>query len=241
MPFRPMMLRSQRVFARCDEAGVLVVSDGRVEIRYKKADGRRYEAAARNLSAASDGTLVTDEAMGEAAPVEKREKPSPGGPKAASASGPAPTKAAPGEALVYADGACSGNPGPSGIGVVLVTTTERRELSEFLGEGTNNIAELTAILRAAEAFPEGCDRLSVYTDSSYSIGVLAKGWKAKANVELIRKVKAALALLPAVDLHHVRGHRGVVLNEAADRLAVQAVEGRRSTPWKTYPIRTGGA
>lgn len=144
----------------------------------------------------------------------------------------APTKAAEGEVIAYADGACSGNPGPAGLGVVMITTTERHELAEYLGEGTNNIAELTAIMRAAEAFPKEQKVLKVFTDSNYSIGVLSKGWKAKANISLIADVKAALARLPAWELHHVRGHKGVPLNEAADRLAVQAVEQRTNSGWK---------
>ena len=89
-----------------------------------------------------------------------------------------------------------------------------------------------AILRAAEAFPAGNHVLKVYTDSSYSIGVLAKGWKAKANVELVASVKAALAKLPSFELHHVRGHHGVPLNERADQLAVAAVEASATAGWQ---------
>lgn len=133
---------------------------------------------------------------------------------------------------LFTDGACSGNPGPAGLGVVMLTSTQRLELSEYLGEATNNVAELTAILRAAQALPEGARVLKVFTDSSYSIGVLSKGWKAKANVALVAEVKAALAKLPAWELHHVRGHKGIPLNEAADRLAVQAVEQRSTPGWK---------
>ena len=77
-----------------------------------------------------------------------------------------------------------------GIGAVIVNGQERQELSEFLGTGTNNIAELTAIERALQEVPSS-DRarmVVVHTDSSYSIGILDKGWKAKANKELIAEI-----------------------------------------------------
>src|SRR5690606_17377311 len=104
-----------------------------------------------------------------------------------------PTAPAEGESLAYADGACSGNPGPAGLGVVLIEGDARRELSEYLGRATNNVAELMAILRVAEAVTDKDRPLHIYTDSSYAIGVLTKGWKAKANVELVAQVRLALS------------------------------------------------
>ena len=135
------------------------------------------------------------------------------------------------EVIVYADGACSGNPGPAGLGVVMRWDDQERELSEYIGEATNNIAELTAILRAAESMPDAARPLRIFTDSTYCIGVLSKGWKAKANVELIADVKEALAALTEVSFVHVRGHQGVELNERADVLAVQAVQARDTQGW----------
>ena len=81
--------------------------------------------------------------------------------------------------IVYTDGACTGNPGPMGIGVVILDRGQRREVSEYLGEGTNNIAELTAIQRALELI-EPADRerpVLVHSDSAYAMGLLSKGWK----------------------------------------------------------------
>ena len=72
---------------------------------------------------------------------------------------------------MYADGACSGNPGPAGVGVVALWDDEQRELSEYIGEATNNIAELTAVLRAVELSAELDRPVRIYTDSQYSIGV----------------------------------------------------------------------
>jgi ribonuclease HI len=76
-------------------------------------------------------------------------------------------------------------------------------------------------------------KLRVFTDSNYSIGVLTKGWKAKANQELVAEVKNALARLDDVRLFHVPGHAGVELNERADQLAVAAVESRSTSGWTT--------
>jgi ribonuclease HI len=102
---------------------------------------------------------------------------------------------------------------------------------EYLGEGTNNIAELTGVLRAAEIVPDGAAAV-VHTDSQYAIGVLTKGWKAKANKELIASVKVVLARRQASGqswrIVYVPGHAGVPLNERADELAREAVRTRTS-------------
>jgi ribonuclease HI len=117
------------------------------------------------------------------------------------------------------------NPGPAGLGVVWLGPEGRRELSEFLGEGTNNIAELAAIGRALEHIPESAPAI-IHTDSRYSIGVLQDGWKAKANRELITTIRRQLAAHPSTRLVHVKAHAGIELNERADELARQAVQTR---------------
>ena len=76
-----------------------------------------------------------------------------------------------------------------------------------------------------EMVPE--DRaLLVHTDSQYSVGVLQKGWKAKANVELIQSIRQALGRRSRTRLVYTPGHAGVELNERADRLARMAVSTR---------------
>ena len=223
------------MFARCEADGTLRAESGRVEIRYNPKDGRAYKAGVRNLSPMGDAVLPDSHCgPAEAAAPSKAAK---GGQKSRSSKGAGSVAAPPTvpsgqEALVYADGACTGNPGPCGLGVVMITAEGTRELSEFLGHGTNNIAELTAIQRAAEAMEDPSRPLHIYTDSNYSIGVLTKGWKAKANQALIVDVKAALKRVKDVRLFHVRGHAGIELNERADRLAVQAVKTRSSAGWQ---------
>ncbi len=239
VPWIRASLRGQTVYARADAAGLLVENGGKVEIRYKANDGKKYDALAKNLVVV-DGTPLPDETCGDAVRPEPKAKTETGAKTKVGASSSAAAKAqkaaanpipptVDGDLVAYADGACTGNPGPAGLGVVIVLGDGRTELSEYLGHGTNNIAELTAILRALELTDGVEGRLVVHTDSQYSIGVLSKGWKAKANTELIVRVKAALAARKGTKLVYVPGHAGVPLNERADALARLAVQTRQTS------------
>jgi ribonuclease HI len=238
-----MNLRGARVYARANERGELIKdASGRVEVRYKTTDTRAYRAAERNLepTPGEEGAVLPDSACAEeatAAPStatakDKRDK------KSAAAARAEQRVHAAGTIIVYADGACSGNPGPAGLGVVVQDGSVRRELSQFLGTGTNNIAELSAIMEAALLIEQPERPVRIHTDSKYAIGVLSMGWKAKANQELIARVKQALKRLKDVELIHVPGHAGVLLNERADVLAVQAVKDQGSTGWLTYETKS---
>ena len=226
-----MRLRNAEVLARCDETGELIATGGRVEVRYKPNDGRAYFASASNLKPSSKGSGIEPDSFcgpGEAVQKAAKKTKASGSSSAVTA---APEEPNGDEVLVYADGACSGNPGPAGVGAVALWADQKRELSEYIGEATNNIAELTGVLRAAELATELGRPLRLYTDSKYSIGVLTQGWKVKANKELVARVREALEAHPDAKLFHVRGHQGVRLNEEADELAVRAVQRKESTGW----------
>lgn len=234
MPWVRAILRGQKIYARADVSGELAAVKGRVEIRYKPNDGRRYDARADNLDVLR-GEVLPDDTCGAADPVEK-DKPAAGAAGATpaarsttkSGAKPAHNTAHPeGTTVAYADGACSGNPGPAGLGVVVLDGVRRVEISEYLGQGTNNIAELTAVLRALEEAADPGKPLIVRTDSQYTIGILQKGWKAKANTGLIETLRGALKKRPA-RIEYVPGHSGVPLNERADELAREAVTLRKS-------------
>ena len=75
---------------------------------------------------------------------------------------------------IYTDGACSGNPGPAGIGVVMYYKGHRKEISRYIGLATNNIAELEAIKTGLEAVRNRSLPVLLYTDSSYSLGLLTE-------------------------------------------------------------------
>src|SRR5688500_8291396 len=200
MPWIRHRLRDADVWAKVDNSGALVTDrDRRVEIVYKPEAGAKvYRAGARNLSSPS-GEALSFEA-GEAAPPSKP----------ASATPPA-------DAIhVWTDGACTGNPGPAGLGVVIIDGTSKRELSEYLGMGTNNIAELMAILRGLEEVTDRKRPVFVYSDSAYSIGLLSKNWKAKANTELVERLRSLLKEFASVQFVKVAGHAGVALNERVD-------------------------
>src|SRR5262245_39381132 len=174
MPWRAAVLRGTRVLARCDERGELKVDGGRVEVRYKPHDGKAYKAAPGNLMLEPKFEVLPDEHCSEAGEAPKAAAGAKLG--TAAAVGVPKTNA---DLIAYTDGACSGNPGPAGLGVVLLVRGQRRELSEYLGTATNNIAELTAILRVVEVLEPTAEPLVVHTDSQYAIGVLTKGWKPK--------------------------------------------------------------
>jgi ribonuclease HI len=231
VPWLRANLRGQKVLARAKADGSFDDVSGRVEVRYKPNDGRAYQAAARNLELIPGEALLPDEtcAPAEAAPPKADKADKSADRKTAAAAKALAPGAVPKDAwTVYADGACSGNPGPAGLGIVMVAPDGRiAEGFEYLGIATNNVAELTGILRAAEIVPDGAAAV-VHTDSQYSIGVLTKGWKAKANVDLIAGVKVALAKRSGWRIVYVPGHAGVPLNERADELAREAVRTRAS-------------
>lgn len=126
--------------------------------------------------------------------------------------------------LVYTDGASSGNPGPSGIGVVLSYGEHKKEISRYIGMATNNIAELEAIRTGLAVLKNKTLPVRVFTDSSYALGVLSKGWKASKNQELVAATKTLMAQFGDLRLIKVKGHAGHKENELADRLAVAAVK-----------------
>ena len=217
MPWIKHRLRDADVWAKVDAAGALVTDrDGRVEIVYKPAAGAKiYRAAARNL-ASVDGAAALDFDAGEpttqpTAPVARA----------------APVVTAGDEIQVWTDGACTGNPGPAGLGVVILDGGHRTELSEYLGEGTNNIAELTAILRGLQSVTDRTRPVVVYSDSAYSIGLCTKPWKAMKNVELVEELRALCRSFANLKFVKVAGHAGIDLNERVDQLARDAITRRR--------------
>lgn len=218
VPWKRHRLRDSDVWAKVDAAGALVTDrDGRVEIVYKPASNQKtYRAAARNLADAG-GELI-ELTPGEPAPEKTQAKDK----KAKVAA--APAAAVPANAIhVWTDGGANPNPGPAGIGVVIVDGSKHHELSEFLGQGTNQIAELTAILRGLQEIQDRSRPVVVYSDSAYSIGLLSQNWKAKANVELVAKCRAMCEQFEDLRFVKVAGHSGIALNERVDELATSAI------------------
>jgi ribonuclease HI len=126
--------------------------------------------------------------------------------------------------IVYTDGASRGNPGPGGAGIILLSGKWRKEISLFLGEVTNNIAELTAIRVALEKIKRRDLPVYLHTDSEYAIGVLNGRYKIRKNQELIAGIKKLMRQFSKIVLVKVTGHAGVAENEKADYLASHAAD-----------------
>jgi ribonuclease HI len=164
--------------------------------------------------------------------------------------------------LVFADGACSGNPGPGGWGAIIVTPGgEVTELGGHEPGTTNNRMELTAVGKALRHLERTPGPVNIYTDSTYVIqgitqwvfGWSRRGWKTAEGKEVANAIyfKRLMALLaerkkafPAeaaqVAWHYVRGHVGVPGNERVDEIAVAFSKGRSvklySGPLQGYEV-----
>jgi ribonuclease HI len=136
---------------------------------------------------------------------------------------------------IYTDGACSGNPGPGGWGVLLVWNGTESEMSGGEPATTNNRMELMAAIQALESLKRPCT-VRLHTDSQYlkdGITKWVKGWKRNGwktaekkpvkNVDLWQRLEAAAAP-HAVEWLWVRGHAGHVENTRADALARAGVK-----------------
>ena len=137
---------------------------------------------------------------------------------------------------IYTDGACKGNPGPGGYGVILLYKGVEKELSEGFAETTNNKMELLAAIAGLEALKEKCS-VVLYSDSKYLIDSVVKGWVYRWQRNGWKKPDGSKALnvdlwcrlLPLLEAHDVelvwvKGHAGHKYNERCDYLAVTAAE-----------------
>lgn len=138
---------------------------------------------------------------------------------------------------IYTDGACSGNPGNGGYGIILIYGKHRKEISAGYRQTTNNRMELMAVITALKALKEPCE-VKLYSDSKYVIDSITKGWvyswqkknwiksdkKPALNVDLWKE------LLPLLQIHKVefiwvKGHADNPGNERCDFLATSAAAG----------------
>ncbi|MBN2525898.1 MAG: ribonuclease HI [Deltaproteobacteria bacterium] len=213
MNFKKMVFKGKQVFVEVDENGGIVESGGRANMKYRLEDDRMYSPSVKNLTLPDQGQSSLFQSTTPASPVQKSTS-------MAQKSTAAKPKAQADTIVAYTDGGCIGNPGPSGLGyVVRYPDNTVVKKGEPLGEGTNNIAELNAIFRVLQLVKDKSAPLHIHTDSSYAIGVLTKGWKAKANQQLIAQIRTALAQFTNVDLIKVKGHAGNPDNELVDQLA----------------------
>lgn len=138
---------------------------------------------------------------------------------------------------IFSDGACSGNPGPGGYGVILRCEGKEMELSGGDKHTTNNRMELLGVITGLEALKRPC-RVIIQTDSKYVVDGITKGWakswRAKGWIKSDKKpaLNSDLwaRLLDLLEIHDaeftwIKGHAGHEENERCDRLAVMMRDG----------------
>ena len=137
---------------------------------------------------------------------------------------------------IYTDGACSGNPGAGGYGVVMLYGSARKELSGGYYKTTNNRMEALAVIKGLEALKEPCN-IKLYSDSKYVVDSIEKGWVKKwrsqgwmrNNKEKASNVDLWERLLELLEIHNVsfiwvKGHAANPENERCDQLARAAIQ-----------------
>ena len=156
--------------------------------------------------------------------------------------------AEPKDVTIYTDGACLGNPGPGGYGVVLLCGDQRKELSGGYRRTTNNRMEITAAIRGLEELKYPC-RVKIFTDSQYLSNSIMLGWAKRWRANGWRRNRNEMAvnpdlwarLLDLCDKHEVafewvRGHAGDVENERCDVLSVAAAKQKDLPPDPGYGL-----
>jgi ribonuclease HI len=134
------------------------------------------------------------------------------------------------EVIIYTDGACSGNPGPGGYGVVLMSGSHRKEISEGFRLTTNNRMELLAVIKGLEVLKKQGTRVKLFTDSQYVANAVNKGWVFDWERKHFKKKKNQDLWIRFLDLYRqhnvtlfwLKGHNNDPENERCDILAVNA-------------------
>lgn len=131
---------------------------------------------------------------------------------------------------IYTDGACSGNPGPGGLGIILMAGEHKKEFSEGYKLTTNNRMELLAVIKGLEMLKTNKHPVVIYSDSKYVIDAVTQKWvfgwqkknfAGKKNADLWMRF---LKVYPLFDIRFVwvKGHANNPFNNRCDELAVAA-------------------
>ena len=216
-----MQFKKNKVWLATDRDQRPVVKNGRVLIKYQRGQDYEYWVNPKNIKPIDSVDFQTkksrDKKSAEKPPKKRKTRPK--------------TKDEPPDSAkykdcicIYTDGASSGNPGPSGIGIVLRFGKHEKEISKYIGIATNNIAELEAIRTGLLAIKDTSLPVRIFTDSGYAYGVLTLGWKARKNQDIIKSIKNNLLKFNDLKFIKVKGHAGEEGNERADFLATSAIK-----------------
>jgi len=209
--WKRMSFKGNKVWAAADPDKNLVVEKGKVLIKYNLKQDYEYKVKHESLKP-EDQAVPSQKKTGSKKKQKKSVK--------KNIESNIPDNCI----KIYTDGASSGNPGPSGIGILLIYEEKRKEISKYIGQATNNIAELTAIKVALEELKRYDMPVRIFSDSSYSIGLLTKGWKPQKNKKLVSDIRTLTDKFNDLCFIKVKGHSGVKENEVADFLATSAIK-----------------
>lgn len=201
--WKRMRFKKNKVWLAVDRSGKPIEENGKVLIKYQLDQTHEYWVRKSNIKPLDSDPVKTQQ-------IENNTMVSQTGNKQ--------------QILIFTDGASSGNPGPAGIGVVLRFGEHEKEISEYIGLATNNMAELKAIETGLLAVKKTSLPVRLFTDSRYAYGVLTLGWKAKANNEMVKSIKKTMIKFKNLKIVKIKGHAGDEGNERADFLATSAIK-----------------
>lgn len=214
--WKRMCFKRNKVWVQTDENEDYVIENHKVRIKYNLKQDYEYRV--------SPDTLKPEDQAVPAKPKTKKGAPSKKKKTSRKDARPHEPEVPVNCIKVYTDGASSGNPGPSGIGALLIYGDNKKEISKYIGQATNNIAELTAIKVALESLKRKDLPVRIFSDSTYSIGLLTLGWKPRKNKDLVEKIKQLIKGFSDLEFIKVKGHAGIKENEVADYLATSAIK-----------------
>jgi ribonuclease HI len=217
--WKRMSFKGNKVWVATTQDGLFLETDNKVKIKYNLKQDYEYLIKKESL-----------EPLEKAIPAGKKKK----GSSKSSKKGNILPKLPKNCIQIYTDGASSGNPGPAGIGALLIYNENRKEISQSIGTATNNVAELTAIKIAISHLKRNDLPVRIFSDSSYAIGALTKTWKPgtdknppnknQPNKELISEIRTQIQAFPDLKFIKVKGHAGIKENEVADFLATKSIK-----------------
>lgn len=214
-----MWFKTNKVWMAVDSQGEPVIKDGKILIKYQLKQDYEYWVKRNNVSPIDSPPPKTKNRQKN----KSRKKKSAQG-KASDESTAVDESAYADKICVFTDGASSGNPGPSGIGVLLRYGKHEKEITQFIGNATNNIAELKAIQAGLAAVKNTDIPVRLFTDSKYAYGLLVLGWKPRKNQEIVDTIKKTITKFKDLKIIKVKGHSGHAGNEKADILATSAIK-----------------
>ena len=217
--WKRMWFKQNKVWVATDAQGTPVFNDGKVLIKYQIKQDYEYwvnKKNVRNLDSPPIKPLHPKKSKSQNKKFSE-------GKKSADRTAWDETEYKD-KICLFTDGASSGNPGPSGIGVLLRYGEHEKEISEYIGNATNNIAELKAIEAGLSALKNTDIPVRLFTDSKYAFGLLTLNWKARKNQEMVESIKRIMDGFKDLKMIKVKGHSGHPGNERADYLATSAIK-----------------